>query len=246
MIKRKVYPMYHSHAIVLGIIMIFVLLLMSGCGTLHKTALKPGDTSLVLNYESIVLLSIKTQNKYKPGHAPEVYRITVTSDDADKTEYKTILVDTGVGSLIGKALKDMTKRNTGDSWEDLITLRLPPGSYRLTSIAGGTTSALSSGHFDFPFNILFSLGSQTIVYIGKIDMVNRKRESDDEVPSGSKFPLIDQAASGFGGGTFDVAIYDNFDQDQIKFSDKYPALSDQKIIKQILGPWEKPPMKNND
>ncbi len=238
--KSNLSSIYHSYSNVSGIIMIFVLVLIAGCGTLHETALKPGDTSLTLNYESIVLLSIKTQNKYKPAHAPEVYRITVTSDDENKTEYTTILVDTGVGAVLGKALKDMAKPNKTGYWESLITLRLPPGSYRLTSLGGGTTSALSAGHFEFPFNIPFSLGSQTIVYMGKIEMVNRKRESDDEVPSGGKLPLIDQAASGFGGGTFDVAIYDNFDQDQIKFNEKYPALSDQKIIKQILGPWEKP------
>ncbi len=242
--KSNLSSIYHSHAILLGIILVFVSLLMSGCGTLHETALKPGDTALTLNYESIVLLSIKTQNKYKPKHAPEVYRVTVISDDENKTEYTTMLVDTGVGSLLGKAFSDIAKPHKGDSWEDFVTLRLPPGSYRLTLIGGGTTVGLSAGQFNFPFNIPFSLGSQTIVYIGKIEMVNRKRESDDEVPSGGKWPLIDQAASGFGGGTFDVSIYDNFDQDQIKFNEKYPALSDQKIIKQILSPWEKPPKED--
>ena len=71
-------------------------------------------------------------------------------------------------------------------------------------------------------------------------MVNRKRESDDEVRSGSKFPLMDQAFSGFGGGTFDVKIHDNFDQDMQKFKEQYPVLNNRQINKIILPQWTKP------
>ncbi|MDD5451705.1 MAG: hypothetical protein PHT49_07415 [Desulfovibrionales bacterium] len=183
---------------------------------------------------------MRTDNKYKPGWPPEVYRITVI-DDSTKKEYLINLIEE---SLLKKAIKDTFSTKKEGPWESFISFQLPPGSYRLSAIAGGCTKgvgvAAAMGSFDFPFDILFQVENGECVYLGRLEMTNRKRVSEDERPSGGKLGLLGQELSGFADGTFDVKIYDNFDQDIQNFKEKYPVLSNQVIKKRILPQWKKP------
>jgi hypothetical protein len=95
--------------------------------------------------------------------------------------------------------------------------------------------------FDFPFDIPFQTNQNETVYLGRIEMINRERLSDNEIPSGdttkTRKPQYD---SGFATGTFDVKIYDDLPQDIARFKGQYPLLETIKIEKRILPPWQKP------
>lgn len=72
-------------------------------------------------------------------------------------------------------------------------------------------------------------------------MTNRKRTSDDEIPSGdTTVTRLPQKQSGFGTGTFEVKIFDNLDKDIDMFKAEYPALDKMTITKRILAQWSKP------
>lgn len=77
--------------------------------------------------------------------------------------------------------------------------------------------------------------------MGRIEMTNRKRTSDDEIPSGdTTVTRLPQKQSGFGTGTFEVKIFDNLDKDIDMFKAEYPALDKMTITKRILAQWSKP------
>ena len=71
--------------------------------------------------------------------------------------------------------------------------------------------------------------------------MNRKRQDDNELRAGPVIPLIDQAVAGFSGGTFEVKIFDNYDDDMAVFRQKHPALGHFTVERAVLPPWTKPP-----
>lgn len=61
----------------------------------------------------------------------------------------------------------------------------------------------------------------------------------NEFRAGLPFPLVDQAVTGFSGGTFDVEIIDQFEKDELEFKSRFPALRDVNIQKAILPPFDR-------
>ncbi|MEW5948827.1 MAG: hypothetical protein AB1711_05380 [Thermodesulfobacteriota bacterium] len=222
-----------------------VLLLNAGCSSVHEMALKPGATTLDIKKASVCLFSLKTENKFKPDWPPEVYGIEIINKETNE-KIKIAVQSMATGTLLKKAFSDAFTVNKGSSsWEGLISFQLPPGSYHLSAIRGGCAKGIGivvgMASFDFPFDIPFQVENGECVYMGRIEMTNRERVSDDEIPSGDNLiTRLPQRHSGFGTGTFDVKIYDNFDQDIQRFKEKYPVLSNQVIKKRILPQWKKP------
>ncbi|MGA8185775.1 MAG: hypothetical protein WB819_19275, partial [Terriglobia bacterium] len=145
-----------------------------------------------------------------------------------------------------KGLSDSFTVNKGtSSWEGLVSFKLPQGKYRLSAVRGGCNRGIGIGaamaSFDFPFNIPFQIYDKECVYLGRIEMTNRERASENEIPSGdTTVTRLPQKQSGFATGTFDVKIFDNLDEDINKFKAEYPVLDEMTITKRILPPWSKP------
>jgi hypothetical protein len=208
-------------------------------GSVHEMALKPGMDRIDSKNMAICLISLKTENQYKPEHSPKVLAVRVVSENSGK-QYNFCPVKGGVGGAIGSGLKDAFSFNKKSGPEEyLLSLKIPSGSYRLVSIAGNSISPLIHCNFDFPFEVPFQVQGNGVIYLGRIEMVNREKRSDDDIASGSRFPLLDQAICGFGGGTFDVIISDNFEPDMVRYKKEFPALADLDIQKDILRPWNK-------
>lgn len=231
----------HSWGRATVVLILFAGLVLSmGCASADKKAAKASAGNLNLGKKPMCLISLRTENQYKPGWPPEVYRLLLFSE-ASKKKFQVKVIP---GSVISKAFKDAFTVNKEGPEENLVRIQLPPGSYRLWAVAGGCAQGVGVaavvGTFEFPFDIPFQVEGGECVYLGRIEMVNRQRLSEDEIPSGGKLPVIDQSVSGFGDGTFDVKIYDNYDVDIPRFRDKYPAFAGIEINKRILSPWTKP------
>ena len=213
------------------------LLFSAGCASMPRTPLRSSDNSLNLDNGSVYLLSIKTDNKFHTGWPPEVQHLVVR-DDGSGEEIDFLTIE---GSLWAKATHDAFTTKRDQRSESLVGLNLPPGSYHLWTIAGGATkgvgvAALSSS-FSFPFDIPFGSQGKEIVYLGNVEMVNRERKSDDELPSAPALPLINP---GFSGSTFDVTIADKYEEDVPRFREKFPALGTQAISRRVLPQWQRP------
>ena len=230
--------------------LIILLLGVTGCASVQTKSMvfqKGNGKRINLKKGSVCLLSLKTDNKFKPEWPPEVWAMELLNETSNK-KINIAVESIAIGSLIKKSFKDaFTVNKNTSSWEGLISFQLPPGSYRITAVRGGcakgTGIAACWASFDFPFDIPFQVNDEEYIYLGRIEMANRKRVSDDEIPSGNNLATrIPQKSSGFGTGTFDVKVFDNFDEDIQNFKEKYPVLEGQNINKRILPPWKKPNM----
>ena len=228
-----------------------IVFFLGGCASkmhVQEMALSPGDDALALKGNHILLLSLKTDNRFKPEWPPEVVALEIMNDSTQE-KIEIAVQSMSKMSLFKKALHDTFTLNKGtSSWEGLISFHLPPGDYHLIAVRGmctrGAGIAAAIASFNFPFDIPFQVDHEQFVYLGRIEMINRERVSDDEIPSGdTTASRIPQMQSGFGTGTFDVTIKDNFDKDIPRFKEKYPVLNGQEITKKILPQWTKPKNK---
>ena len=228
-------------------LLILIAITLGGCSSkqMQGMALRPDDDAASLQGNHICLMTIKTDNKFKPTWPPEVYGIEIV-DEKTNEKIQISVQSLSKMDLIKKGFNEWKEtKEKSSSWEGLISFHLPPGQYRLTAVRGGCvrSAVIIAGmaSFDFPFDMPFRVDSKNYVYLGRIEMINRERSSDDEIPSGdNSYTRLPQKQSGFGTGTFDVKVYDNYNEDIEKFRAKYPALLNQEISKRILPPWSKP------
>jgi hypothetical protein len=200
---------------------------LSGCATFKPMALGEKTNTLDTGKESVALLTVKLANQYKPAFQPDLYYVTVLSQEGEKGRY---------AFRVGDA-----HRQVKDEFNEyLISIGLPPGKYTMVQMNGLSRHFPISGTFILPMTGPFELKPNTMVYLGRIEAVNRERKLDSEMRAGPVIPLIDQAVSGFSGGTFDVTISDNYENDLAMFSQKYPALTGFTIDRAVLPPWAKP------
>jgi hypothetical protein len=197
---------------------IFTALSVSGCAYGTRMALDANKGNVLKLEKPIAIFTLRTQNTYKPSYQPEVNRIEFVSSTAkDKKTFQP--------AKPYKQAKD-------EYLEYLVSVDLSPGAYTVRDIKGTASTFLVSGHFSFPINTHFNLPSG-VTYLGHITMVNRQRMENEE-RSGGPLPLIDQAVTGFSGGTFDVTVSDRGETDIPDFLEAYPALKDVTIAKEIM------------
>jgi hypothetical protein len=89
----------------------------------------------------------------------------------------------------------------------------------------------------------------TVSYLGHIDVVLRKRKTDNEARAGReqlsigpvfRVEMKDASRTGFSTGAFDVAVEDRFDEDMQSFVAEYPVLKKVRVDKAILPQWQRP------
>ena len=90
-------------------------------------------------------------------------------------------------------------------------------------------------------NFKIEIKSNSITYLGHLDIVMRERKNDSEERAGRIRPLLNQnPVVGTYSGTFDVVVEDKFDEDMKLFISEYPALQKVKVEKSILPQWIRP------
>lgn len=211
--------------LILGIVVVLAVAV-SGCATFKPMALSDKVNSPDTGKESVALLTIKLANQYKPAFQPDLYYVTVLSQEGEKQRY---------AFRVGEAHHQVKEEFN----EYLVSISLPPGKYKVVLINGLSRRFPISGQLVLPMSGPFELKPNAMVYLGRIEAVNRERKDDGELRAGPLIPLIDQAVTGFSGGTFDVKIVDNYDDDLAVFRQKYPTLSRFAIDRAVLPPWVK-------
>jgi len=209
---KRHYEMKISTCLLLLLLGFFV----SSCAT--TMPLNKDISQLDIAEESIAIMSLKMSNQYITSYQPYVVQIEVAQiDETNGNKFK-------VEELYNEVADTFN--------EYLVSFQLPPGSYKIGEVRGWSGIFPVMGHFEFPMDVEFELGSNTITYIGHVEMTNRERK-DDEPRSGGIFPLIDQAATGFSGGTFDITISDRYIDDTKIFKEKYSPVEEYDIKNQI-------------
>ena len=195
--------------------LLFVLLvpvLVTACTSIHRMALSKPDAALEnINKESIVLMNIRTVNVHKP-HYQLVVRSVVVSQNGEEQTFIS-LGEKGFSSLEGEVR------------QHLVSFGLAPGKYQLDSIRGSSQlTKIFVGYFSIPVAREFEIKPGSVVYLGRIDAVVRKRRSNDEPKIGSSVPVLGSAVTGFSNATVDIHIRDEYVKDTALFQEKYPSL----------------------
>lgn len=197
-----------------------LLFVVSGCGPKISTLLDK-NLSHKTDAEGIALMTLKTSNEHKTCCQPEVSVIRVTNLDSEE-------------QIVFNEVKPYDKVK-GEYNDYLISFKLTPGPYKVTSFAGVGKAFLVNGNFDYPLDWQFEVEAGKISYLGHMQANNRERGEDEDAPrSGPLLPILDQGASGFRGGTFDIAVMDQYEDDIDLFKSTYPKLQALTIEKGLL------------
>jgi len=183
--------------------------------------------SLEFEKTSLALLAFRSRNDFKPAAQPLVKQLIIRSLAGDRKLHRL-------------KVKDPSTTAADGGFEYLLTFALPPGRYELEK-ATGISSGFWTGQFEVPIHSEFEMQAGQIVYLGRIDVVNRERKSEDEKRSGGVtapgltiYSPVFQSVTGFLGGTFDVSITDDFDRDREAFEKAFPLLQSRGVERSIL------------
>ena len=121
-----------------------------------------------------------------------------------------------------------------DGQDYLLRMAIPPGKYRVMAITGSGNLAIFPGMFQIPLQIDVDVAPGTVSYWGRIEGKTRERVGD-EFRAGPVIPLIDQAATGWSGSTWDVVVRDACESDLQRFRASFPALKSVSVKKEILS-----------
>jgi hypothetical protein len=204
-----------------GISLVLMAFYLSGCAT--PMALSEKTKTLNIDQKSIAILTLKTSNEYVPSYQPNVDIIQVSTKERKPSEkYYRFEVDDPYSEV---------KKQFN---EYMVSMELPPGNYTLRQVFCKSGIFPVRGAFVIPVYTDFELKPNEVVYLGRIEAVNRKRTNANELRAGPIIPLFDQAAVGASGGTFDIRIYDNFDVDLTLFKKMCPVINNCNVRVNIL------------
>jgi len=168
---------------------------------------------------SVVMVSVNMNNEYRPSYGATRLGVVVKKVKSDDAR-SVVMVSEPV--VDGKS-------------EALLTQQVAPGSYSINTLYGGSFKFPIVGSIDFSVDAPFEVAPNTVVYLGHISLVNREKQNPDDQATGSAIPLIDQAVSGFSGGTLHVSLMDHFDRDIADFKREYPAFQNATVVRAPLA-----------
>lgn len=202
---------------------IIVALSINGCA-FDKMSLTNKSESIDVTEKSMVLLTVKLVNQVSPRYQPDIIYMSIEP----KNERKPRLFK-----------MDDEGRILADSGNEfLYRISMPPGKYIIRAITGESKHFPVWSNFLVPIHTDLDVPAGKIIYIGRISAVNRARTGNEE-RAGMIFPLIDQAVAGFSGGTWDVEVVDNQEADMQLLKNKFVALQNASVEKQILPAWDR-------
>lgn len=212
--------MYRRLAIVSLVFLVGVVFSMAGCASTQPMALSAKTKMLDLSEAPVALMTVKIANEYKPGFQP-------TDCFVYMKEMKTGKMRT---YIVGKPNQSVKKQFN----DYLVSMKCVPGEHRFQNIGGSSSHFPIYGSFVIPVSNSFDIQPGKVVYLGRIEAVNRKRVGN-QPRAGSVIPLLDQGVSGFGGGSWHIKIYDNYEEDVAAFKQKYPFIGNYAVEKVVLS-----------
>jgi hypothetical protein len=197
--------------------------LVSGCAAVKPPALAKTTNQLDLSKESIVVLSLRVGNKFKPSYQPNL----------DYMYFEEISPEAG---KIHKYAVNLYKSENEKYNEYLVSMQLHPGKYKFVTVPATSGIFPIRGTFNIPFNYEFAINPSEVAYLGNFEAYIEQKATSNDSAAGPFIPLIDQAVSGASGGTFKLAIKDNFMEAVRNFRTEYPVLNKYPIKNTVIKP----------
>jgi len=202
---------------------ICLLPLLAACATTHRMAIDHETERLDLAGNALVLMSVKMVNGYKPDFQP-----TPTVAFLEKPMVR------GAKDRLNYVI-DAEAEQGGIYY---LRMAVPAGKYIVRGVGGISFRFLITGNCLLPIHNDMELKAGEVVYLGRVAGTIRERK-DGELRAGPILPLLDQAITGFSGGTFDVLLEDQYEQDMKVFRQRFPVLNAAAVKRDIFLPFEK-------
>jgi len=191
--------------------------IIAGCATPVKTGLTRNAEKIELNNESLVILTAELSNEYKTRYQPAANGLILETLGAEK-----------VDSLLFQADKDSVVPNVKNNTYVFRGL-VKPGKYVVRGITGMSQHFPIVANFFVPLHCEITIESGKVIDLGKVVAKVRER-TGNEFKAGASIPLIDQAVAGFSGGTFDVQITAESEEDIQRLKSLFPVLRGTTIV----------------
>jgi hypothetical protein len=164
--------------------------------------------------EGTVLWVVRFFNEVNPGAQPSNLALTV--EDAARTQG---------GQFVFKPLYSVA----GQWVEFVVRLDLPAGEYRVSRLFGVAGSGQMAPQFDFSTDQRFTVDTARTTYLGRIEIVNRPREGEAGVSTGSSFGGAATAQAGFSAGSPVLGVFDKSSLDLPSLRARFADLRDRRI-----------------
>jgi hypothetical protein len=206
---------------------------MAGCSS-HQMALTKGQSSIEVTKKSLALLSVKISNQYKPNYQLDIMGALICPQ-SERCGH-------GAVKHFHKIQIPYRIKSVENSFNEyLLSFELESGTYNFHSIGAAYDHFPITGGGSVPLNYKLEIRSNSITYLGHLDVMMRERKNDSEVRAGRFGPLLNQnPAVGAYSGTYDVVVEDKYDEDMKLFISEYPGLQKVKVEKSILPQWIRP------
>lgn len=204
-------------------------LVLAGCATPTKMAFHKDTETATSTKKPIFLMTATLKNSYRPSYQPKMLVLNVEKEGANqKSDRINFIMD-------DKAKNESDSPELGNSY--FFRMELEKGNYVLRGLTG-FSGIFPRGHFFAPLHAKIQSAETGIFYLGHINAVIRERIGN-EFSAGSPVPIIAQTVTGFSGGTFDIEITDQFENDVSEFRVRFPALREAEIQKALLAPFDR-------
>lgn len=198
-------------------------LLLSGCA-IQPMAVNSKTESLKLDDKSVLLLTVDISRKEESRFQlePRFMRAGLLDAKGSPTDEKMFRLD-------GDSRIEVSQQKS------IYTFRIPvsEGMTGIQQVTGVAAAFPIVAQFILPVGMQIPVANGKVIYLGRLEAVMRPR-ADNEYRAGPVIPLIDQAASGISGGTFDIKLVDRSDQDVPLIRNTYPALAKLPIETKIV------------
>lgn len=205
-------------------------LLTSGCATVAPMSPTTKTDSIDTTKNSYVLMTVTLKNAYHSSYQPSPIVVNLERGAADSRQDRL--------NFKFDEYDDQKSTTTDSGDHYFVRMPLAPGKYTMRGITGQSGIFPFHGMFFTPLHEVVDVKPNSIVYLGHIDATVVERK-DGELRAGPLIPLIDQAATGFSGGTWDISVSDHYDDDVTAFKKDFPALSNASIDHDVLPQWDK-------
>lgn len=203
-------------------------LLLTGCANVAPMAVDKQTKSLDVNSKSIVLMTVDLSRPEPSRYIPHPLWIDFTKKGSpEKSERLVFRVDKDAGNTSSEIHNKF-----------LLRIALEPGQYELKTIFGNANAFPFNGFFQVPLLEDINILPNTVTYVGRVNALMRPRVGE-EFRAGSVIPLIDQAATGVSGSTFEVNIVDAAEEEVPEFKAAFSVLANVEIQKSILPPFDR-------
>ena len=189
------------------------------------------DSDVIASGNKPVFLMMATlKNGYKTSYQPKLLVVNVERKEVkDSNDRLNFTMDE-------KAKLETDTAKDGNSY--LLRMELENGDYVIRGLTGFSGGFPVRGTFFAPLHAETKSTGAGIFYLGHVTATVRERK-ENEFKAGISIPLIDQAVTGFSGGTFDIVITDQLEKDGPVFKSKFAALRNVTIQKAILPSFDR-------